>query len=122
MIAIVEDDESVRDATSGLMESYGLPVRTFTSAEEFLSSADTYSYSCLVADVHLPGMSGPELQEYLNVRARGLNIIFMTAFPSDGVRNQVIAAGASGFYSKPFNSVEMIEQIMSLIGYKTSSS
>jgi FixJ family two-component response regulator len=116
MIAIVEDDLSVRAATSGLMESYGLPARAFASAEEFLDTCDLATVACLVAVVHLPGMGGIELQEHLRDRDLHLRVIIMTALPARGMLERVFAAGALVFFVKPFNGAAMVRHIKEITG------
>ncbi len=100
MIAIVDDDEAVRESTRALVRSLGYNASTFSSAEEFLDSnpGDT---SCLILDVQMKGLSGVELQELLIAQGRRTPIIFVTAFPDERTRSKVLAAGAIGFLSKP---------------------
>jgi FixJ family two-component response regulator len=108
MIAIVDDDEAVRLATASLVRSLGLRSSTFASAEEFLSSPQRDEAACLVTDVQMPGMSGTELQAHLLRHGIVVPVIFMTAFPEERIREQVCAAGAIGFLSKPFDGGAMI--------------
>ena len=81
MISIVDDDESVREATKGLVRSLGYNAATFSSAEEFLSSDQIQDTSCLITDVQMPGLSGVELQSALIAGGRDLPVIFVTAYP-----------------------------------------
>lgn len=111
MIAIIDDDESVRIATESLVRSLGLGTNTFASAEEFLASPVLGETSCLITDVQMPGMTGIELLTYLMEHGRKLPVIFITAFPEERVRRQAFAAGAIGFLSKPFGSEAIIECI-----------
>ena len=99
MIAIVDDDEAVRESTRALVRSLGYNASTFSSAEEFLDSnpGDT---SCLILDVQMKGLSGVELN-FLLAQGRRTPIIFVTAFPDESTRSKVLAAGAIGFLSKP---------------------
>ncbi len=115
-ISIVDDDESVRMAVSSLVRSLGFQVCTFSSAEEFLASPLLAQTSCLVSDIQMPGMSGLELQKALSARDSGIPIIFITAFPEDGVRRRAEAAGAVGFLSKPFDGQAMIEYLTAALG------
>lgn len=110
-ICIVDDDDSVRAAVSSLVRSLGFKVRTYASAEEFLGSPTLDETSCLVSDIQMPGMSGLELQKALAARQCPIPIIFITAFPEDGVRRRAEAAGAVGFLSKPFDGQAMIEYL-----------
>ena len=112
MIAIVDDDEAVRESTRALVRSLGYNASTFSSAEEFLDSnpGDT---SCLILDVQLKGLSGVELQELLIAQGRRTPIIFVTAFPDERTRIKALAAGAIGFLSKPFSD-EKLTQFLDL--------
>jgi FixJ family two-component response regulator len=111
VISIVDDDASVRTATARLLRSWGFSAHAFASAEEFISSSRFSETSCLIADVEMPGMSGVELQEYLTARGLGTRIIFITAFPEDGIRERVMKAGAVDFLSKPFDEPRLLECI-----------
>jgi FixJ family two-component response regulator len=108
MISIVDDDESVREATKGLVRSLGYRAATFGSAEEFLRSERVHETSCLIADVQMPGLSGLELQSHLIAEGRPTPMIFVTAFPEARVRTQALEAGAFGFLSKPFDEENLI--------------
>jgi FixJ family two-component response regulator len=102
MIAIVDDDEAVREATRSLVRSLGFYAATFASAEEFLESSCFGDASCVIADVQMPGMGGVELQRRLQGTGHHMPLIFITAFPEEHIRRQVKAAGAVGFLAKPF--------------------
>ena len=103
VISIVDDDQSMRDATSRLVRSLGFAVATFASAEDFLESARVDDTSCLITDVQMPGLSGVELQSRLIADGRHMPIIGVTAHPEESIRTQMMEAGAVGFLSKPFN-------------------
>jgi len=103
VISIVDDDPSMRDATSALVRSLGFTVATFASAEDFLESSRVDDTACLITDVQMPGLSGVELQSRLIAQGRNMPIIGVTAFPEESVRSQMLEAGAVGFLSKPFN-------------------
>ena len=103
MIAIVDDDEGVREATKGLVRSIGYNACTFASAEEFLESEQIHDTSCLITDLQMPGLSGFDLQDRLIAQGHRIPIIFITAYPEEGVRARAMKAGAVGFLSKPFN-------------------
>ena len=107
VISIVEDDESVREAMKGLIRSLGYNATTFASAEEYLRS-DRDS-SCLITDLHMPGMSGADLQAQLIADGHRIPIIFMTAYSEEKVRARVLDAGAFGFLRKPFDDEQLIE-------------
>ena len=103
VISIVDDDESVRVAMKGLVRSLGYLAATFASAEEYLRSDHVQDTACLIVDLQMPGMSGVELQDRLIADGHTTPIIFLTAFPEEKIRARALAAGASGFLSKPFN-------------------
>jgi FixJ family two-component response regulator len=109
IIAIIDDDESVRLATKSLVMSLGLAGETFQSAEEFLASDSFAEARCLVADVQLSGMSGIELQHDLVSRGCLTPIIFITAFPNESLRRKAMSAGAVGFLIKPFDCNALAE-------------
>ncbi len=103
MISIVDDDGAVREATKGLVRSLGYAAATFASAEEYLESDRVNDTSCLIADVQMPGMSGVELQQRLIADGHSTKVIFITGFPQEKVRAQVLEAGALGYLQKPFD-------------------
>jgi FixJ family two-component response regulator len=109
IIAIIDDDESVRLATKSLVMSLGLVGKTFQSAEEFLASNSLAEARCLVADVQLSGMSGIELQHSLISRGCRTPIIFITAFANESLRMKALSAGAAGFLVKPFDGNALVE-------------
>lgn len=109
VISIVDDDESVREATKGLVRSLGYATVTFSSAEEYLRSDRVRDTSCLITDVQMPGMTGVELQDRLIASGKRTPVIFVTAFPEDNIRARVLEAGAFGYLSKPFNDECLIE-------------
>lgn len=108
MISIIDDDESVRTATASLLRSFGFGTCTFACAEDFLGSPRAHDTACVVTDVQMTGMSGVELQQHLRAHGSALPLIFITAFPEEGVRRQALAAGASGFFAKPFDAGEFM--------------
>ena len=103
MIVVVDDDETVRNATQSLVRALGYRASTFASADEFLKSEQVHDTSCLITDVQMPGLSGLDLQDHLIAQGHRIPIIFMTIFPEDGVRARAMNAGAVGFLSKPCN-------------------
>ena len=108
IISIVDDDEAVRKATMALLRSAGYSVSTFASAEEFLRSERLNDTSCLITDLHMPGLNGVQLQERLIADGRQMPIIFITAFPDDHVRQRAMESGAIGFMSKPYSDDNLI--------------
>jgi len=111
VISIIDDDASVRVATHRLVRSLGHVAHTFASADDFLRSSQLNDTSCVIADVHMPGMSGIELQNLLKTQGHRLPIIFITAFPEESVRAQALEAGAACFLSKPFDAQKLIKHL-----------
>jgi len=111
LVAIVDDDEAVRNAIAGLMKAVGLPTRAFASAEEFLNSGQQHHTACLIADIRMPGMSGLDLQARLNSEHRGIPIIFITAHGDTNMRMQALRAGAVEFLAKPFSDDVLLEHV-----------
>ena len=109
MIAIVDDDVVVRGALKSLMRSLGHDASTFGSAEEFLNSEQFSRTSCLITDLHMPGLSGLDLQERLIAQGHRFPIIFLTAYPDEGVRMRAMKAGAVGFLTKPCNHDHLLD-------------
>ncbi|MEA2904302.1 MAG: hypothetical protein QOI12_1689 [Alphaproteobacteria bacterium] len=111
VISIIDDDISVRVATSRLVRSLGYGAHTFASADDFLNSSHVDDTWCVIADVQMPGTTGIELQSLLNAQGRCLPIIFITAYPEERVRVQALKNGAVDFLSKPFDGTLLIENI-----------
>ncbi|KLK90487.1 hypothetical protein AA309_25750 [Microvirga vignae] len=109
VISIIDDDEAVRVAMKSLLNSLGLIVHMFGSAEDFLQSSYTDDTSCLITDIHMPGMSGIELQRLLIAQGQRTPIIFITAFPDERIRAQLLGAGATCFLSKPFDEQILLQ-------------
>src|SRR5260370_31657664 len=103
LISIVDDDDSVRVATGGLVETFGYDVETFESGEVFLGSRSLEKTRCLIADVQMRGMSGPQLQEHLIDSGIKIPVIFITAFPRSSTRDRVMKRGAIPYLAKPFD-------------------
>ena len=101
LISIVDDDASIREALKGLMRSARLNAQAFASAEDFLASESLHATSCLILDVHLPGMNGFELQNRLQAEGHGIPIIFITAHADETSRERALKGGAIEFLSKP---------------------
>ena len=111
MIAIIDDDPSVREATDELMKTLGYRAATFASAEDFLQSEQMNDASCLITDVQMPGLSGIELQSALIAQGISTPMIFVTAFPEERTRKRALEAGAIGFLSKPFDEERLIAHL-----------
>jgi FixJ family two-component response regulator len=111
VIAIVDDDDLMRNALQGLLKSVGLPARAFASAEEFLNSGQPDRIACLIADIRMPGMSGLELQAKLNAARYRIPIIFITAHGDAKMRMQALRAGAVEFLAKPFDDEVLLGNV-----------
>jgi len=109
MISIVDDDESVREATKELVRSLGYSAVAFASAEDFLRSGQLSTTACLISDVQMPGLSGIDLQRRLIADGHSMPIIFITAFPDERARARALGAGAIGFLTKPYREESLIE-------------
>jgi FixJ family two-component response regulator len=116
VIAIVDDDEPLREALGSVMKAAGFSARMFASAEEFLACEDCDETACLVLDVRLPGMSGIELQKQLVQSDRSLPVIFMTAHGDASLRDSLMRAGAVAFLNKPVRSGALLKEIRRATG------
>jgi len=105
---VVDDDESIRTLWRWLMESNGIAVRTFATAEEFIESYRNGGAGCLVLDIKLPDMSGLELQEYLNGRDIEIPIVFVTGHGDVQAAVSALKGGAVDFIQKPFSHREVL--------------
>lgn len=111
LVSIVDDDESVRESLPDLLKELGFASQTFCSAEEFLASSGMYQGKCLILDVGMPGMSGPELQKELNRRRIEIPIIFVTARRDETLRSHLIDQGAIACLFKPFSDSAMLDAL-----------
>jgi FixJ family two-component response regulator len=111
VIAIIDDDVSVRMATCRLVRSLGYNAHAFASADDFLKSQHVSDVWCVIADVQMPGMTGIELQGVLGAQGRALPIIFITAFFEEAVKARALEAGAIAFLSKPFDGKVLVDCI-----------
>jgi FixJ family two-component response regulator len=111
LVAVVDDDDSMRIALEGLLKAVGFPARAFASAEEFLKSGQQHQTSCLIADIRMPGMSGLELQAQLNAERCRIPTIFITAHGDEKMRLQALRAGAVEFLSKPFDDETLLDSV-----------
>ena|ERR1700675_1524847 len=111
LIGIVDDDDSMRSALQGLLQSAEFSSQSFASAEEFLQSGQQHQIACLIADIRMPGMSGLELQAQLNAERCRIPIIFITAHGDEKMRMQALRAGAVEFMAKPFDDGALLESV-----------
>ena len=111
LVAIVDDDDSMRMALQGMLKSVGLRSQAFASAEEFLKSGQQQQTACLIADIRMPGISGLELQSKLNAEHCRIPTIFITAHGDSNMRMQALKAGAVQFLAKPFDDGVLLESV-----------
>jgi FixJ family two-component response regulator len=116
LISIVDDDQSVREATTSLLKSNGFRTEVFSSAEEFLRSPLIRETKCLLLDLQMSGMSGLELQRRLVTEAIQIPIIFITAHADKKIRSEVLRAGAIELLSKPFSEDALLRAIRFALG------
>ncbi len=116
LVAIVDDDESVREALPYLLRSFGFRAQPFASAEAFLASESLTQAACLVLDVAMPGMTGPELQNELARRGNDIAIVVITAQSDEGLRERMLARGASAYLLKPFSEASIVGAVTAAIG------
>lgn len=115
MIAIVDDDSSVREATMDLLGAMGFTAQVFPCAEDFLASELRHNTSCLISDMRMPGMSGLELHRSLVEAGTPTPTILITAFPNDIDKARALQAGVVGYLTKPFNETELLGFIHSVL-------
>ena len=111
LVSVVDDDESVRESLPDLLREFGFAARTFSSAEEFLSSDSIEQTNCLLLDIAMPGMSGPDLQQELRIRRREIPIVFITAQRDETVRSRLIEQGAVECLFKPFSETALLDAL-----------
>ena len=111
LISVVDDDESVRESLPDLLREFGFEAQTFSSAEEFLASKSVADTNCLVLDVAMPGMSGPDLQQELKTREQSIPIVFITAARDASVRTRLLAQGAVECLFKPFEAADLVQAL-----------
>lgn len=108
LISVVDDDDAFREAMTSLMKSLGFAVQAFSSAERFMASPHLEKTSCLIADVHMPGMTGIDLHHQLLSAGYSIPVILITAYPDDNVRARALAAGVVCYLSKTFDDEALI--------------
>ena len=109
VISVLDDDPYVRAAINNLLRSRGYVVHTFGSAEEFLSSSDSVRTSCVVADVHMPLMTGIDLLTQMRAQGSATPFILITGFPDESLRIRALEAGAACFLGKPFRPADLMQ-------------
>jgi FixJ family two-component response regulator len=116
LVSVVDDDESVRESLPDLLQEFGFAVKTFASAEEFLASDCIGHTRCLILDIAMPGMAGPELHRELKNRGYRLPIVFITAHADENMRLLMIEQGAVDCLFKPFSENALLGALHSAIG------
>jgi FixJ family two-component response regulator len=116
LISVVDDDESVRESLPDLLREFGFEAQTFSSAEEFLASEAIDDTNCLLLDVAMPGMTGPDLQRELKLREQSIPIVFITAQRDATVRPRLMAQGAVDCLFKPFEPTDLLQALNTALG------
>jgi len=111
MISIIDDDLFVRVSTSALISSLGHEALIFDSGEQFLASGCLKDTACIITDLHMPGLSGLDLQSRLLAEGHCTPIIFITAYPKEEARSRALDAGAVAFLSKPFHETDLLKSL-----------
>ena len=111
LVSVVDDDESVRESLPDLLREFGFAAEAFSSAEAFLASEVVSETSCLILDVAMPGMSGPDLQQELIRRQQEIPIVFITANGDKTVRPRLLAQGAVECLFKPFSEAALLDAL-----------
>ena len=111
LISVVDDDESVRESLPDLLKEFGFEAQAFSSAEEFLASESVADTRCLVLDVAMPGMTGPDLQQELTRRDQSIPIVFITAHRDATLRPRLIAQGAVECLFKPIEATDLLQAL-----------
>jgi Response regulator len=111
LVSVVDDDESVRESLPDLLREFGYSARAFSSAEEFLASGCVGETRCLILDIAMPGMTGPDLQRQLTLRGQQIPIVFITAQADETVRARLLEQGAAECLFKPFSDMALLEAL-----------
>ena len=116
LVSVVDDSDSVRESLPDLLEQAGFAVEAFASAEAFLESEAADSTRCLILDVGLPGMSGPDLQQELKRRGKAIPIVFITAQGDKSLRPRLVGYGAVACLFKPFSDTALLDAVETAVG------
>jgi len=115
LVSVVDDDESMREALPDLLRQFGFAAEAFASAEAFLASEFVSKTSCLLLDVAMPGMSGPDLQQELTRRRQKIPIVFITAYGDASVLRRLLARGAVRCLVKPFSEAALLDAVSAVL-------
>jgi len=111
LVSVVDDDQSVRESLPDLLREFGFAVAVFSSAEEFLASDSIGQTQCLILDIAMPGMTGPDLQQQLRLRRLKIPIVFITAHKDEAVRPRLLQQGAVECLFKPFSETALLDAL-----------
>jgi FixJ family two-component response regulator len=111
LVSIVDDDRSIRESLPHLLKELGYAARAFAAAEEFLASDCVGETKCLILDISMPGMTGPDLQRELTARGREIPVIFITAHADETIRSRMLQRGAAECLFKPFSDTALLEAL-----------
>ncbi len=111
LVSLVDDDESVLESLPDLLKEFGFAVKAFSSAEEFLASDSVSSTKCLILDIALPGMTGPDLQRELTLRRQEIPIVFITADEDETIRPRMLQEGAVDCLFKPVSEATLLKAL-----------
>lgn len=115
LVAVIDDDESVRESLPDLLKEFGFAAHCFSSAEEFLESDDISETGCLILDIGMPGMTGPDLQRELKLLRQQIPIVFVTAQRDEPMRLRLLNQGAVECLFKPFSDTELLRALKSAL-------
>jgi len=121
MISIIDDDLLVRESTADLISSLGHEAFTFASGEQFLASGRLKDTACIITDLHMPGLSGLDLQSRVLAEGHRTTIIFITAYPKKTARSHALNAGAVAFLTKPFEESALISSLETALARREKS-
>lgn len=119
LVSVVDDDESVRESLPDLLRQLGFAAEAFSSAEAFLASDVVSETNCLLLDIAMPGMSGPDLQQELAYRGQTIPIVFITAHGDRTVRPRLLARGAVECLFKPFSEAALLDAVNAALERRT---
>lgn len=111
LLAVIDDDDSVRESLPDLLKEFGFAAHAFSSAEEFLESDDISETGCLILDIGMPGMTGPDLQRELKLLRRQIPIVFVTAQRDEPMRLRLLKQGAAECLFKPFSDTDLLRAL-----------
>src|SRR5215467_12273489 len=111
LVSVVDDDESMRESLPDLLQLFGFAAESFSSAEAFLASDVVSETSCLLLDIAMPGMSGPDLQQELSRRRQKIPIVFITGLADESIRPRLLARGAVECLIKPFSEAALLDAV-----------